>query len=102
MAGVEALHLGPHAGALHGLEEELDVMKRVGENVIVIERLALLGVDRVVHRAHVQGRHLRPEMAALNMGSMNYAIYSEKRKAFYHDHVFANPFHDIQFFLEAM
>jgi len=50
--------------------------------------------------AHI--RELRPEMAALNMGSMNYAIYSEKRKAFYHDHVFANPFHDIQFFLEAM
>jgi 3-keto-5-aminohexanoate cleavage enzyme len=41
-------------------------------------------------------------MAALNMGSMNYAIYSEKRKAFYHDHVFANPFKDIQFFLETM
>src|SRR5260370_22422808 len=41
-------------------------------------------------------------MAALNMGSMNYAIYSEKRKVFYHDHVFANPFHDIQFFLETM
>jgi uncharacterized protein (DUF849 family) len=41
-------------------------------------------------------------MAALNMGSMNYAIYSEKKKAFYHDHVFANPFSDIQFFLETM
>jgi len=45
---------------------------------------------------------LRPEMAALNMGSMNYAIYSAKRKSFVHDHVFANPFKDIQFFLEAM
>jgi 3-keto-5-aminohexanoate cleavage enzyme len=50
--------------------------------------------------AHI--RDLRPEMAALNMGSMNYAIYSEKRKAFHHDLVFANPFKDIQFFLENM
>src|SRR5258708_11204726 len=41
-------------------------------------------------------------MAALNMGSMNYAIYSEKKKTFYHDHVFANPFMDIQFFLQTM
>jgi len=41
-------------------------------------------------------------MAALNMGSMNYAIYSERKKTFHHDHVFANPFSDIQFFLEAM
>ncbi|HZK74261.1 MAG TPA: 3-keto-5-aminohexanoate cleavage protein [Clostridia bacterium] len=53
--------------------------------------------DRIVHI-----RELRPEIAALNMGSMNYAIYSEKRKVFHHDHVFANPFKDIQFFLEAM
>jgi uncharacterized protein (DUF849 family) len=36
------------------------------------------------------------------MGSMNYAIYSEKRKTFLHDHVFANPFKDIQLFLETM
>ena len=37
-------------------------------------------------------------MAALNMGSMNYAIYSRKKKSFYHDHVFSNPFKDIRFF----
>jgi uncharacterized protein (DUF849 family) len=41
-------------------------------------------------------------MAALNMGSMNYAIYSRKKKKFYADHVFANPFEDIRFFLEVM
>ncbi len=41
-------------------------------------------------------------MAALNMGSMNYAIYSKKAKQFYHDFVFQNPFKDIQFFLERM
>src|SRR5262249_21856055 len=50
--------------------------------------------------AHI--RELKPDMAALNMGSMNYAIYSEKRKQFYHDHVFANPCSDIRFFLETM
>ena len=50
--------------------------------------------------AHI--RELRPDIGALNMGSMNYAIYSEKKKTFYHDHVFANPFKDIRFFLEAM
>ncbi len=47
-------------------------------------------------------REVRPEIAALNMGSMNYAIYSERKKAFYHDHVFANPFADIRHFLETM
>ncbi len=50
-------------------------------------------------------RHItehRPEIGALNMGSMNYAIYSRKKKTFYHDYVFANPFKDIQFCLEQI
>lgn len=50
-------------------------------------------------------RHItdhRPQIAALNMGSMNYAIYSRKGKKFYHDHVFANPFKDIQYCLERI
>ncbi len=49
---------------------------------------------------HITDHH--PEIAALNMGSMNYAIYSRKNKKFYHDYVFANPFHDIQYCLEQI
>lgn len=45
---------------------------------------------------------VRPELAALNMGSMNYAKYSEKRKGFAFDFVFPNPFGDIVLALEAM
>src|SRR5260221_9884304 len=36
------------------------------------------------------------------MASMNYAIYSRSRRQFMLDEVFANPFSDIQFFLEEM
>ncbi|HYP22935.1 MAG TPA: 3-keto-5-aminohexanoate cleavage protein [Actinomycetota bacterium] len=45
---------------------------------------------------------LRPELAALNMGSMNYAKYSRKRKSFVFEFVFANPFADIVYLLEQM
>jgi 3-keto-5-aminohexanoate cleavage enzyme len=45
---------------------------------------------------------LRPELGALNMGSMNYAKYSAKRKALVFDFVFANPFQDIIYLLEKM
>ncbi|MFO7680761.1 MAG: 3-keto-5-aminohexanoate cleavage protein [Chloroflexota bacterium] len=69
-------------------------------DVIINYSTGAIGIDRET-RIH-QIRALKPDMAALNMGSMNYAIYSRKAKAFYHDHVFANPFKDIQFFLEAM
>jgi len=44
----------------------------------------------------------RPEMAALNMGSMNYAKYSAARKTFVFDMVFPNPFGDILLAAEAM
>ena len=45
---------------------------------------------------------LKPELGALNMGSMNYAKYSKKRRALIFDFVFANPFEDITYLLEQM
>ena len=47
-------------------------------------------------------RALRPEVAALNMGSMNYAKYSRRRRDFVFSMVFANPFEEIVALLEAM
>src|SRR3989454_3219583 len=52
---------------------------------------------RVAHIAQV-----RPAIGALNMGSMNYAKYSSKRKDFVFSFVFANPFDDIIFYLKRM
>ena len=47
-------------------------------------------------------RELRPDVAALNMGSMNYAKYSKRRKDFVFKTVFENSFDTIIEFLEAM
>jgi 3-keto-5-aminohexanoate cleavage enzyme len=47
-------------------------------------------------------RAVPPEVAALNMGSMNYAKYSERRKSFVFSAVFANPFDEIIEFLTVM
>jgi 3-keto-5-aminohexanoate cleavage enzyme len=47
-------------------------------------------------------RACRPEVAALNMGSMNYAKYSRTRKEFVFKMVFQNPFEEIIDLLEAM
>jgi uncharacterized protein (DUF849 family) len=68
--------------------------------VIINFSTGAVGVPAEERVAHI--RELKPDIGALNMGSMNYAIYSPKKKAFYHDHVFANPFKDIRFFLDAM
>jgi 3-keto-5-aminohexanoate cleavage enzyme len=47
-------------------------------------------------------RRLRPDVAALNMSSMNYAKYSHKRKDFVFKAVFENSFDTIIAFLRAM
>ncbi len=47
-------------------------------------------------------RELRPDVGALNMGSMNYAKYSPRRKDFVFKTVFENSFDTIIEFLGAM
>jgi uncharacterized protein (DUF849 family) len=47
-------------------------------------------------------RACRPEVAALNMGSMNYAKYSRTRKDFVFKMVFQNPFEEIIELLKEM
>src|SRR5215212_7094402 len=47
-------------------------------------------------------RELRPDVAALNMSSMNYAKYSPRRKDFVFKAVFENSFDTIIALLEAM
>jgi uncharacterized protein (DUF849 family) len=44
----------------------------------------------------------RPHIAALNMGTMNYSKYSEKKKAFAFDMIFPNTYSKIITMLEAM
>src|SRR5260221_1440280 len=73
---------------------------RARTDAIINFSTGAFGVPREDRIAHI--RDVSPEMAALNMGSMNYAIYSRSRRQFMLDEVFANPFSDIQFFLEEM
>jgi 3-keto-5-aminohexanoate cleavage enzyme len=104
-AGAAIVHIHartPEGGPDWSVEtfSEIFAEVRARTDVIINFSTGAVGIPPEERIAHI--RMLRPEMAALNMGSMNYAIYSEKRKVFYHDHVFANPFRDIQLFLETM
>jgi uncharacterized protein (DUF849 family) len=47
-------------------------------------------------------RESKPEIAALNMGTMNYSKYSEKRKSFVFDMVFPNTYGKINKLLATM
>jgi 3-keto-5-aminohexanoate cleavage enzyme len=70
------------------------------DDVIVNYSTGAIGVPNEKRIAYL--RELRPDVAALNMGSMNYAKYSSKRKEFVFKAVFENSFDTIVEFLEAM
>jgi 3-keto-5-aminohexanoate cleavage enzyme len=104
-AGAAIVHIHartPEGGPDWSVETFAEILDEVRARTDAIVNFSTGGVGVPAEERVAHIRELRPEMAALNMGSMNYAIYSEKKKAFYHDHVFANPFSDIQFFLETM
>src|ERR1700728_2007135 len=76
------------------------IRAEVGDAVIVNYSTGTIGVP--VSKRIEYLRAVRPEVAALNMGSMNYAKYSRSRKQFVFNMVFANPFEEIVELLRAM
>jgi 3-keto-5-aminohexanoate cleavage enzyme len=76
------------------------IRAEVGAAVIVNYSTGTIGVPVEKRVAYL--RECRPEVAALNMGSMNYAKYSRSRKDFVFKMVFSNPFEEIIELLEAM
>ena len=76
------------------------IRAEVDERVIINFSTGTIGVP--VEKRISYLRACRPEVAALNMGSMNYAKYSRARKDFVFKMVFANPFDEIIELLEAM
>jgi uncharacterized protein (DUF849 family) len=70
------------------------------DDVIVNYSTGTIGVPTSTRIEYL--RACRPEVAALNMGSMNYAKYSRTRKEFVFKMVFSNPFEEIVELLQAM
>jgi uncharacterized protein (DUF849 family) len=76
------------------------IRAEIGDAAIVNYSTGTVGVPVAERIAYL--RALRPEVAALNMGSMNYAKYSPRRRDFVFQAVFANPFDEIVELLRAM
>ena len=104
--GAAMIHI--HARTPKGIPSyEIDdfraITEAIGEgvdDVIVNYSTGAIGVPNEKRIAYL--RALRPDVAALNMSSMNYAKYSAKRKEFVFKAVFENSFDTIVEFLEAM
>lgn len=84
-----------HFDAIHDA-----VRAEVGDAAIINYSTGTVGIPVAPRVAYLESR--TPEVAALNMGSMNYAKYSKNRRSFVFKMVFANPFEEIIELLEAM
>src|SRR5438874_9572041 len=69
-------------------------------DIIINYSTGWVGLPMAERVGHITA--LKPEIGALNMGSMNYAKYSPKRKGFVFNFVFENHFDDIIFLLQRM
>ena len=104
-AGASVVHI--HARNNDGTPtHDLNVYRAIMEktrarcDIIINFSTGAIGIPKEERIAHIKG--LKPEIGALNMGSMNYAKYSSKRKALVFDWVFENKFETISFFLKTM
>jgi 3-keto-5-aminohexanoate cleavage enzyme len=76
------------------------IVDEVGDAAIINFSTGTVGVCVKKRVAYLEACH--PEVAALNMGSLNYAKYSRRRRDFVFQFVFANPFDEIIELLKAM
>ena len=76
------------------------IRAEVGDGLIINYSTGAMGVS--VEKRLEYLRELKPDVAALNMGSMNYAKYSPRRRDFVFKAVFENSFDTIRELLEAM
>src|SRR6201992_4237926 len=76
------------------------IRAEVGDAAIINFSTGTVGVSVEKRVAYLEA--CRPEVAALNMGSLNYAKYSKSRRDFVFQFVFTNPFDEIIELLQAM
>lgn len=104
-AGAAAVHI--HARTPTGepsfeVEDYRNIRDAIVATCPVIINFSTGAFDVSVEKRIAYLDAVKPAVAALNMGSMNYAKYSEKRRDFVFEFVFQNPISEIRAFLAAM
>lgn len=105
-AGASIVHI--HAREDNGAPSwRLEVFEAIKEevrkrcpDVIINFSTGAIGISIEDRMRHIS--ETKPDMAAFNMGSMNYGIYSKRSKKFYWNGVFENSFDDMQYVVKTM
>lgn len=104
-AGAAAVHIHarkPDGTPSYEVEDYRNIYEAVTAACPVIINFSTGAVGIPVEKKIAPVVAIKPAVAALNMGSMNYAKYHESKKSFVFDFVFANPFSEIVPLVSAM
>jgi 3-keto-5-aminohexanoate cleavage enzyme len=104
-AGASMIHIHartPAGTPSYEVEDFRAITDAIKADVDVVVNYSTGAIGVPVEKRVAYLRELRPDVAALNMGSMNYAKYSRSRRDFVFAMVFANPFEEIVALLQAM
>jgi 3-keto-5-aminohexanoate cleavage enzyme len=91
---------GPPSYEIEDFRAITEAIEAEVDDVIINYSTGAIGIP--IEKRITYLRELRPDVAALNMSSMNYAKYSRRRKDFVFKAVFENSFDTIIEFLTAM
>jgi 3-keto-5-aminohexanoate cleavage enzyme len=104
-AGASMIHIHartPDGTPSYAVDDFRAITEAITAEVDVVVNYSTGTIGVPVEQRIAYLRELKPDVAALNMGSMNYAKYSRSRRDFVFAMVFANPFEEIVALLEAM
>lgn len=105
-AGASVLHIhareddGTPSWRTEVFEEIFSEVRKHCPDVIINFSTGAIGLSKEERMAHIP--ITKPDVAAFNMSSMNYAIYSRKKKMFYWDGVFENSYSTMQYVIKLI
>ena len=104
-AGAAAVHIHarkPDGSPSYEVADYRNIYEAVTAACPVIVNFSTGAVGVSLEKKIAPVAEIKPAIAALNMGSMNYAKYHPKKKDFVFDFVFQNPFSEIVSLVKAM
>jgi uncharacterized protein (DUF849 family) len=104
-SGAAVVHIHarkPDGAPSYEVEDYQNIYEAVTAACPVIINFSTGAVGIPVEKKIAHVKQIKPAIAALNMGSMNYAKYHKGKKSFVFDFVFANPFSEIVPIVSAM
>lgn len=104
-AGAAIVHIHarkPDGTPSYEVEDYKNIYDAVKSECEVLINFSTGAIGIPVEKKIAPVKEIRPNIAALNMGSMNYAKFNPEKKRFVFDYVFQNPFSEIIPLLSAM